>query len=505
MGKDDYWPPDVNFTITNTATGEVLVRNMLKSSRSGHRKATSDRPVYRYKFDLGKFKPSFDPYEVTFHATPSLKNKHGAPSWLGEHNFSVKSEIYVLPSKAKGTITKIDNLSGGLLFRNSTPGSKFEPFFPYGFYAPCEGFLCDANYTANIKAYHDRKLNSMVPMMPASSTSLDVYGTLDSLDMRYMYDLRQSYKNHSALREQVEAIKDSDGLYAYWTFDQPDGHSATHVPMWKASSLIKEIDPYHPIAISLSCDNYYFEEYTKAADIIVADAHPIGASISTSKWHTNCNTTYGNCGCDNCKGNVTDVSDRLDKMVEYERWLNHWPKPKMQSLQTGPGGENHLPISPSADEVIAMSALALNHGAKGIFPWAWPVDDEIAAVHDEFADVMNTDFVKEILSKTRPTMFKMPKYKYLDISYWLFNRTLILSIVNLGEESHIVPVKFDIPHIEPTLITHVLWGNAVWEDREIEKPFGMKLRASGLDPLSTNIVVTTVCCDGYPSLSKDLD
>ncbi|UKZ93694.1 uncharacterized protein TrAFT101_008602 [Trichoderma asperellum] len=502
---DDYWPSDVNFTITNTATGEVLIRNMLNSSRTVL-KAASDRPVYRYKFDLGKFKPSFAPYEVTLHAAPSFQNKHGSPSWLIEHNFSVKSEIYVLPSKAKGSITRIDNLSGGLLFRNSTPGSKFEPFFPYGFYARCEGFLCDKeNYAANIKAYHSLKLKSMVPMMPASETSGHLYGTLDSLNMTYMYDLRQSYKNHSAVREQVEAIKDSDGLYAYWTFDQPDGHSATHVPMWTASSLIKKIDPYHPIAVSLSCDNYYFEEYTKAADIIVADVHPIGASMSASKWHTNCNTTYGNCGCDNCIGNVTDIPTRLGHMAQFERWLNHWPKPKMQSVQARPGGENHLPASPSADEVIAMSALAINHGAKGILPWAWPVDDEITALHSKFAAVMNKGIVKEILSKTTPKRFQLKKHKLLDVSYWLFNRTLMLSVVNLSKDSYVGPLKFDVPHIEPISIQHVLWGNASWDHREVELGYGMKLRAFTLDPMSTNILVSMVCCENYPSLSEDFD
>lgn len=503
---DDYWPSDVNFTITNTATGEVLVRDMLNASHHLHKKATSDRPIYRFKFDLGNFKPRFDPYEVAFHATPSFKNKHASPNWLLSHRFSVKSEIYVLPSKAKGTITRIDNLSGGLLIRNSTPGSLFEPFFPYGFYAPCEGFLCDeANYVANIKEYHSRNLNSMMPMMPASATSWDVYKTLDSLDMRYMYDLRQSYKNHSAVREQIEAIKDSDGLYAYWTFDQPDGHSATHAPMWKASSLIKNIDPYHPIAVSLTCDNYYFEEYTKAADIIVADAHPIGAGMSISKWETNCNTTYGNCGCDNCKGNVSDVLTRLDNMVQYERWLNHWPKPKLQSVQTRLGGETHLPVSPTAKEVIAMSALAMNHGAKGILPWAWPVDNETTALHKKFARGMNKGIVNELLAKTTPKRLKLKKYQNLDISYWVYNKTVMLSVVNLGKESHVDLVTFDLPHIQPILITDILWGNASWDHRELFKPFGMKLQAAALDPLSTNIIVSMLCCHDSPSFSPDFD
>lgn len=509
MEEDDYfWPFNVNFTITNTATGEVLVQDVLHSSHAVH-KAISDRPIYRFKFDLGKFKPRFDPYEVTFNATPIFKfeKRKGARIYKPlirhwQYMSSTKSEIYVLPSKPKGNIVRIDNLSGGLFIR-SKPGTKFEPFFPYGFYAPCEGFLCDENYVANIKAYHHRGFNSTVPMMPASATSWDVYNTMDSLDMRYMYDLRQHYKNHSAVREQVEAIKDSDGLYAYWTFDQPDGHSAKHAPMWKVSSLVKKIDPYHPIAVSLGCDNYYFEEYTKAADIIVADAHPIGAGVS--KWHTNCNTTYGKCGCDNCKGNVADVPARLDNLAQHEKWLNHWPKPKMQSLQSRPGGENHLPVSPSANEVVAMSALALNHGAKGVLPWAWPVDNETTALHEKFVHVMNKGIVNDMLTKTAPRKFRLKKYKHLDVSYWLLNKTLMLSIVHLGKKPHRRPIVINLPDIQPTKITSVLWGSASWDHRELLKPFGMKIRVLALDPLSTNIIMSMVCCDEGPSFSQEYD
>lgn len=502
----------------------MLVQDRLNASFDLY-KATSDRPIYRFKFDLGKFKPRLDPYEVTLNATPIKKLRlkgeeyeprrpYGFPfnpppprkeyplDRYRQYILSAKSEIYVLPKKPKGNVVRIDNLTGGLFLRSS-PGSKFEPFFPYGFYAPCEGFLCGENSVANIEAYRSHGLNSIVPMMPASVTSWNVYNTLDSVGVRYMYDLRQHYKNHSTVSEQVEAIKDSDGLYAYWTFDQPDGHSATHTRMWKASSLIKKLDPYHPIAVSLGCDNYYFDEYSRAADIIVADAHPIGAGAS--KWHTTCNATYGSCGCDNCKGNVADVSTRLNHLAQYERWLNHWPKPKMQNLQTSPSGGNSLPVSPSATEVIAMSALALNNGAKGVLPWAWPVDNETTALHEKFLRVMNRDIVNELLTRIPARKFKVKKHKELDVSYWVQNKTLMLSVVNLGKKSLRGPMVIDLPGIQPTKITAVLWGTAAWDHRELFKPKGMKLQIMAVDPLSTNIILSMLCCDDGPSHSEYYD
>ncbi|KAK1243904.1 hypothetical protein MKX08_002042 [Trichoderma sp. CBMAI-0020] len=525
MEDDDfYYPYDVNVTIAATATGEVLAQRRLHASFDLHN-ATSERPIYRFKFNVKKFKPRFEPYEVTLNATPikflRQKGEEYKPRRhysypfnpprprkdypLDRHRqylFSAKSEIYVLPNKPKGNIVRIDNLSGGLFVRSS-PGGKFEPFFPYGFYAPCQGFLCDENGVANIEAYRSHGLNSMVPMMPASATSWNVYKSLDSAGVRYMYDLRQHYKNHSAVTEQVEAIKDSDGLYAYWTFDQPDGQSATHARMWKASSLIKKLDPYHPIAVSLGCDNYYFEEYTKAADIIVVDAHPIGSGAS--KWLTSCNATYGSCGCDNCTGKAADVATRLYHLTQYERWLNHWPKPKMQNLQTGLSGEISLPVSPSAAEVIAMSVLALNNNAKGVLPWAWPVDNATTALHEKFLRVMNRDVVNELLTRIPARKYRVKKHKELEVSYWVLNKTLMLSVVNLGKKSIRGPVVIDLPRIQPTKITTVLWGTAAWDHRELFKPKGMKLQILAVDPLSTNIILSMLCCDDGPSHSGYYD
>ncbi|KAL7922448.1 hypothetical protein ACQKWADRAFT_326711 [Trichoderma austrokoningii] len=492
------WPPKVDFAITNPVSGDILVQDMLMMGEAMYN-TTSDHPIFRFKFNLGKFKPRLEPYEVILNAT-AREDKWGDN--FSRYNFRITTEIYVLPSKSNGSIVRIDNLFGRL-FRRSRQGEEFKPFFPYGFYAPCQGLLCGENKAANIQSYRGHGLNSIVPVMDSSVTSRDVYKSLDSLGMTYMYDLRQDYKNHTAVSEQVEAIKDSDGLYAYWTFDQPDAHSEVHARMRKAGSLIKKLDPYHPIAASLGCDDYYFGEYSNTADIIVANVHPIGAS--TSRWHTDCNATYGNCGCDNCKGNVADVAARLEKWAQHERLLNRWPKPKMLSLQVSPDGENHLPAKPSGDEIVAMSALALGHGAKGILPWAWPVDNETLVFHNKFARVMNNSVVKDVLAMIPPKKVKVEKHEELDVSYWVSNRTLLLSVVNLGKEYIQGPVTIDIPFVQPTKITSFLWGRAAWDHRELMKPFGMKLRILAADPLSTNIILGMVCCDAGPSHSEEYD
>ncbi|RFU81245.1 glycoside hydrolase subgroup catalytic core [Trichoderma arundinaceum] len=480
--------PQVDFNITIEPTSQVLVQDKFKMKHRTH----------RFKFDIGKVKPRLEPYQVVLQATRKKGKK--------KFKFNVTSELFVLPAKKKGSTARIDNLSGGLFFRNSTPGSQFEPFLPYGFYAPCKGFLCDGvNTTANIKAYRDRRIKTIVPMMPISEATRPVFDHLNSIDLRFMYELHHAYKNLSAVKEQVAAIKDSDALYAYRGFDEPDGHQDPLAPIMKAGSMIRQMDPYHPVAVTLNCQNYYFEDYTKSADIIMEDVYPLGARITVSKFGTPCNATYGNCGCDNCGATVRDVASRLQDLAQYEQWLNLWPKPKIHNLQSFSGGENRLLGGPNADEVVAMSALALNHGAKGINPWVWPVDDKLAAIHGKFANVVNKGLVRDAITKTRAKRFSIPGYPDLDLSYWLLNRTMVMSLVNTGNVSHIGPIYIDFPKIQPTHILDVFWGNAGYDLREIEMPYGMKLQAFGVDAMSTNIISSMVCCDNQPSLSIEYD
>lgn len=453
--------------------------------------------THRFKFDVGRITPRLEPYRVILQA----KTRRGK----GKYNFNVTTELLVLPSKPKGSVTRIDHLSGGLFFRNSTL-SAFEPFLPYGFFAPCEGFLCDgADSISNIQAYHSRRIKTMVPMMPLSAASQPVFDYINSVDLRFMYDLRPSYRNRSAVAEQVAALQDSEALYAYWGVDEPDGHQEVLAPLWKAGSLLRTLDPYHPVAVTLNCQNYHFGDYSRAGDIIMEDVYPFGVRPARSKWGTPCNTTYGHCGCDNCGGSVVDVARRLEDLAQYEQWLNLWPKPKMHMLQSFSGGEHRQLGGPNADEVVAMSALALNHGAKGVMPWIWPVDDKLAAVHGRFANAVNKGVVRDIIAKTKAKRFKVRHYPALDVAYWLLNRTMVMSVVNTGNVSFIGPIMIDLPHIQPTHILDVHWGNAAWDHREIEMPFGMKLQAFGVDAMSTNIISSMVCCDNYPSLSKDFD
>ena len=50
----------------------------------------------------------------------------------------------------------------------------------------------------------------------------------------------------------------------------------------RAYDQIKSLDPYHPVSLCLNCENYYYQEYSAGADIILSDVYPIGTNTSWS-------------------------------------------------------------------------------------------------------------------------------------------------------------------------------------------------------------------------------
>lgn len=191
--------PRVVFTINLVFNNDLLVSDSVNVS-------TTDNV---FAFNLSNLQPSLDPYEVVlFGATED-----------GASNVTATSELMFLPEKSKGSVAKLDNLNGGFLFRSPATGNNFEPFLPYGYYASCDRFLCDNDYIQKVKAYKDLGLNSMVSLTTVQN-SRATYEYMDTLDLRYMYDLRGSYKNLTAVEEQVSVIRDFEGLYSYWGADE---------------------------------------------------------------------------------------------------------------------------------------------------------------------------------------------------------------------------------------------------------------------------------------------
>ncbi len=151
------------------------------------------------------------------------------------------------------------------------------------------------------------------------------------MDVRHAPPCRKSY-SHSSSRNprpifhpfthfnghlyhlcQVEKFRSSPAIFSWYIADEPDGAGTTEGPpigislatVKAAFDLVKSIDPYHPISLVLNC-KYSAPLYAHTTDILMVDPYPV--SINTSL----CSDDYGCCGCDDCTGSVTDVSERMD-------------------------------------------------------------------------------------------------------------------------------------------------------------------------------------------------
>lgn len=237
------------------------------------------------------------------------------------------------------------------------------------------------------------------------------------------------------------------------------------------------------MSITLNCQNYYFKEYTVGADFIMADPYPIGINSTFSKWGTECNATYGDCGCDNCDGNVQDVPRRFDDLAQYEAWHALWPKTMVHNPQSF-HGEDYWFRDPTQAEEVAMNALAFNHRAKSILSWVWPTSDALASVHGRFSAKVSQAPVRDFLVLGQPQRLKLKCNEVLDAAYWKDGDRVLLNVVNGGYE----PVKksFKIPlpkSISAKMVSTVVWGNGTWSVKDGE------VRLGPVDAMSTNMMI----------------
>lgn len=222
--------------------------------------------------------------------------------------------------------------------------------------------------------------------------------------------------------------------------------------------------------MTLNCQNFYFDEYTAGAEIIMEDAYPIGINSSFSKWGTPCNATYGDCGCDNCQGNVQDVSSRLDTLARYETWLGLWPKTKAHNPQTF-HGEGYWSRDPTDEEVVAMNALAFHHGAKLIAGWVWPFTDSLGKTMGSFGAKVSRSPVREFVVTGELIQLDIAGIhnddasSMVDAACWVGKQSnkVLVSVVNGGHEAIDAEVSISLPRgLVVKGLEAVVWGNGTW-------------------------------------------
>lgn len=267
---------------------------------------------------------------------------------------------------------------------------------------------------------------------------------------------------------------------------RPDGWQNPFEDTVRVRDLIRTIDPYHPVSVTLNCQNYYFGEYTRGVDLIMEDVYPIGVNGTYSKWGTPCNTTYGDCGCDNCQGNVQDVPSRLDDLARYESWLGRWPKTKVHNPQSF-HGEGYWLRDPTVDEEVAMNALAFNHGAKSIISWVWPTSGDLAAIHGEFATVVARAPVRDFIVLEQPQQVEVESWDVVDVAFWKKGPEMLVCVVNGGYGPINETVKIELPDgVAPKSVKGNVWRDASWDLA------GNEIRISSMEEMSTYMAILTL-------------
>jgi hypothetical protein len=450
-------------------TGALLVSEMVDVNSTGN----------LFSFSFSGLKARDKPYAISLYGT----------SLDGYQTYSATTEIYILPDRTDGgSAVKIDNLYGGLWVQNKKNNwSGWYAVYPSGFYADAGYIFQSPN---DLYAYQDYGMTS-INLVPDDTTFnytiLNQYwDMMDEINLLNLYDMRYTYTNTTSVTEQVEMFKNRTTLLMWYTGDEPDGAGDPLNSTKIAYKAIKAIDPYHPVSLVLNCANFYFEDYTAGADLVFQDAYPVGINATWSKpFDTPCNTTYGDCGCDDCLGELEDVSDRLDTFAKYQSALDRPAKPLWSVLQ-GFGGDGYWATVPSEAEFLAMIMLSVNHNAKGLSSWWYPSSTPLQTIMGTMGQILQTSPVIDFVYGANPVS-KLPVTNgpLLDVSAWTVGSTMMVGISNGNYLSSDKEVTITLP-ASVASIAQTVYGNSNWtvSDGKLEK--------KGLDGLEADILIVNI-------------
>lgn len=352
---------------------------------------------------------------------------------------------------------------------------SWTPIFPFSFYLAGPWLSSSASNMAHFKSLGYNVLH-IIPDIGEGYSWPELSRWLDEaerLDLWLMFDMRHQYQDPAWISRIIPMIAKRSNMLLWYTTDEPDGHEDPLDAPQRVYNQIKKLDPYHPISLCLNCENYHFEEYASGADILLADTYPIGTNTSFSTvWGTECNTTYGCCGCDNCHGidNITNVAERFDTWRSFQTQLGWNVQKPIWTVPQAFGPELHWQRRPDPREIVAMTAIAMNHGAKGSVAWMWPTPEDLVQPISHLAKVLTDPEVMRFTLSARliPSSdfhVQGTRSTSLDIAGWIDvpNDRILISIVNAAHEDIPGPVSITVPDaIQITGIPKTWWGDGGW-------------------------------------------
>ncbi|RKF58775.1 putative glycoside hydrolase subgroup catalytic core protein [Golovinomyces cichoracearum] len=416
-------------------------------------------------FDIKLLSSRIEPYQIiiTGHLSDS------------EKIYSATTEIYILPSRNYGSAVKIDMLYGGSFVQNSVNSYQgWYPIFPNFMYADAKVVIPTIIDFTYLDIYTSVGFNSILivpdggaPEQSYNYTTLQKYwDKMDVMNLFNIYSLQFAYQNSTRIETQVNMWKDRSSLFSYHIADEPDGW---HHPIGNtklAYDQIKKLDPYHPIQMTLNCQNFYYAEYAAGADIILEDAYPIATNAHHSVlWDTPCNRTYGDCGIDNGNGVVADIADRLDDLYFYQshiengKWKPIWPT--IQAFEK----QEYWSRQPTSEEVVNMAMISLNHNAKGISYWLYtnPYDVGVAGAR-KFSTLIDDEEIRNFIFGTMAVQkLHITGYDQIDVSAWVLGDRMMVGLASMSSVDIHGNIEISLPTRTAKGIARFVYGDSLFQ------------------------------------------
>jgi hypothetical protein len=431
------------------------------------------------QFRLADFEPRMEPYEITLKTSRPRCGRH----------YQATTKLYVLPVRVDGgNAVRIDHRFGGISV-NTSPANKeavWKTIFPFSFYVDWGNYLNKSG--DNLQKFASQGYNIIHPT-PGSGinpwndwTAFDDFmARAEKLGLYVMYDMRWTYKNLTSVKEQIARYKNRKNLLTWYTGDEPDGNGDPLDATTLAYDSIKEVDPYHPVSLVLNCDNYHYKEYAAGADIIMTDPYPIGTNMTFSRRHnTFCSSDFGDCGCDNCEGDIQDISRRLDRYQMYQNVLGNSEK-IFWGVPQAFGNAEYWSRTPTPSEEAVMAMLFINHGAKGIVAWNYPTTQELTGVMSQLARAIAADESVDFLLWARAQKLTLSSQPAFDAAAWRVGKFILVSIVYLMPQPYTKELKLGLGIGAKAM-------KMIWPPTSENWFLGNKsITKSGMEPLEVNL------------------
>ncbi|EJD04861.1 uncharacterized protein FOMMEDRAFT_132713 [Fomitiporia mediterranea MF3/22] len=413
--------------VSISVNGQTLANGPVSLNASAH----------EFTLPLGSLKPQSDAFNVE--CTARMEDGQ---------TFKTSTTLLRLPNRTDGgSVTKMDFRTGAMLVQNSTT-KEWETVFPLGFYTTFDGYL--ANNLSVLNDLKDMGYVHPVPTFDNMTAFEEVLDRMEEVRLYLMYDMRFTYMNATSVTEQVNMIKTRKNLLLWYTGDEPDGTSDPLNATQDTYNLIKSLDgSYHPVSLVLNCENYFFPEYIRGADVVMQDTYPVAINATLSvEWHTPCTPDFGDCGCDDCKGSFADISDRMDTFAYRLDVLGVSRTKTVWAVPQAFGGSEYWARAPTGNEWLVESVLSINHGATGIVPWDDPTPTDIKDAATALAHALPT--IKSFIFDPHHTFSSILSNNnssqnlngsQVDIGLWTVNQRTLVLATNMANNSATVEVE----------------------------------------------------------------